>query len=125
MTLYPAAGTRTSQPNWDCKSAAKPVATVSSPCTTNTWRGLLRKCPSQASRALRSACADSPPKVQISARTEMSSPSSRTRLAEGGLVMNKSEVLKALEWVDQTARDGDELRLAKAKLALEDELASE
>ena len=39
--------------------------------------------------------------------------------------MNKSEVLKALEWVDQTARDGDELRLAKAKLALEDELASE
>ncbi len=39
--------------------------------------------------------------------------------------MNKSEVLKALEWVDQTARDGDALRLAKAKLALEDELASE
>jgi hypothetical protein len=38
--------------------------------------------------------------------------------------MNKSEVLKALEWVDQTARDGDALRLAKAKLALEDELAS-
>jgi hypothetical protein len=44
---------------------------------------------------------------------------------KGGLVMNKSEVLKALEWVDQTARDGNELRLAKAKLALEDELASE
>ena len=39
--------------------------------------------------------------------------------------MNKSEVLNALEWVDQTARDGDALRLAKAKLALEDELASE
>jgi len=38
--------------------------------------------------------------------------------------MNKSEVLKALEWVDQAAKDGDVLRLAKAKLALEDELAS-
>jgi hypothetical protein len=38
--------------------------------------------------------------------------------------MNKSEVLKALEWVDETARDGDALRLAKAKQALEDELAS-
>jgi hypothetical protein len=39
--------------------------------------------------------------------------------------MNKSEVLKALEWVDQAAKDGDALRLAKAKLALEDELASQ
>jgi len=39
--------------------------------------------------------------------------------------MNKSEVLKALEWVDQAAKDGDVLRLAKAKLALEDELASQ
>lgn len=38
--------------------------------------------------------------------------------------MNKSEILKALEWVDQAARDGDALRLAKAKQALEDELAS-
>lgn len=37
---------------------------------------------------------------------------------------NKSEVLKALEWVDQAAADGDVLRLSKAKLALEDELAS-
>ncbi|MFH0959567.1 MAG: hypothetical protein V1897_12765 [Pseudomonadota bacterium] len=33
--------------------------------------------------------------------------------------MNKSEILKALEWVDQTARDGDALRLVKAKKALE------
>ncbi len=38
--------------------------------------------------------------------------------------MNKSEILKALEWVDQTAKDGDALLLAKAKLALEAELAS-
>jgi len=38
--------------------------------------------------------------------------------------MNKSEILKALEWVDQAARDGDALRLAKAKQALEDEIAS-
>lgn len=38
--------------------------------------------------------------------------------------MNRSEVLKALEWVDQTAREGDALRLAKAKLALEDLLKS-
>lgn len=38
--------------------------------------------------------------------------------------MNKSEILKALEWVDQTARDGDASRLAKAKVALEDALAS-
>ncbi len=37
---------------------------------------------------------------------------------------NKSEVLKAMEWVDQAAADGDVLRLSKAKLALEDELAS-
>jgi hypothetical protein len=38
--------------------------------------------------------------------------------------MNRSEVLKALEWVDQTAREGDSLRLEKAKLALEDLLKS-
>lgn len=38
--------------------------------------------------------------------------------------MNKSEVLRALEWVDQTARDGDVLLLEKARLALEEELHS-
>ncbi len=38
--------------------------------------------------------------------------------------MNKSEVLKALEWVDQTAKDGDSVRLAKARQALEAELSS-
>jgi hypothetical protein len=38
--------------------------------------------------------------------------------------MNKSDILKALEWVDQTARDGDVHLLAKAKLALEAEIAS-
>jgi hypothetical protein len=38
--------------------------------------------------------------------------------------MNKSEILRALEWVDQTARDGDALLLSKAKLALEQELTS-
>ena len=38
--------------------------------------------------------------------------------------MNKSEILRALEWVDQAARDGDGLRLEKARQALEDELAS-
>lgn len=38
--------------------------------------------------------------------------------------MNKSEILRALEWVDQAAKDGDGVRLAKAKIALEDELAS-
>lgn len=38
--------------------------------------------------------------------------------------MNRSEVLKALEWIDQTAREGDALRLSKAKLALEELLAS-
>jgi hypothetical protein len=38
--------------------------------------------------------------------------------------MNKSETLRALEWVDQAARDGDADRLVKAKLALEAELAS-
>lgn len=38
--------------------------------------------------------------------------------------MNKSEILKALEWVDQTARDGDADRLARAKQALEIELKS-
>jgi hypothetical protein len=37
---------------------------------------------------------------------------------------NKSEVLKALEWVDQAAKDGDVDILAKAKTALEDELVS-
>ncbi len=39
--------------------------------------------------------------------------------------MNKSEVLRALEWVDQIARDGDALLLSKAKLALEEELHSQ
>lgn len=38
--------------------------------------------------------------------------------------MNKSDVLRNLEWVDQAARDGDGLRLAKAKQALDGELAS-
>ncbi len=38
--------------------------------------------------------------------------------------MNRSEILKALEWVDQTAREGDSLRLEKATLALEDLLTS-
>ncbi len=38
--------------------------------------------------------------------------------------MNKSEILRALEWVDQAAKDGDADRLIKAKLALEEELAS-
>lgn len=38
--------------------------------------------------------------------------------------MNRSEILRALEWVDQAAKDGDGLRLAKAKLALEEEIAS-
>jgi len=38
--------------------------------------------------------------------------------------MNKSDILKALEWVDQTARDGDAARLAQAKQALERELKS-
>jgi hypothetical protein len=38
--------------------------------------------------------------------------------------MNRSETLRALEWVDQAARDGDADRLAKAKAALQDELAS-
>jgi hypothetical protein len=39
--------------------------------------------------------------------------------------MNRSEILRALEWVDQTARDGDALLLTKAKLALEQELTSQ
>ncbi len=38
--------------------------------------------------------------------------------------MNRSEILKALEWVDQTARNGDAFLLEKAKLALEAELSS-
>ncbi len=38
--------------------------------------------------------------------------------------MNKSEILRALEWIDQAARDGDAERLSRAKKALEDELAS-
>jgi hypothetical protein len=38
--------------------------------------------------------------------------------------MNKSEILNALEWVDQTARDGDAPRLVKAKQALESALSS-
>lgn len=39
--------------------------------------------------------------------------------------MNKSDILKALEWVDQTARDGDAVRLDQAKQALETELKSQ
>ena len=38
--------------------------------------------------------------------------------------MNRSETLRALEWVDQAARDGDADRLVKAKQALEDLLVS-
>jgi len=38
--------------------------------------------------------------------------------------MNKSDILRALEWVDQSARDGDEHLLAQAREALETELAS-
>lgn len=38
--------------------------------------------------------------------------------------MNRSEVLKAMEWVDQAARDGDVSLLDKAKVALETELKS-
>ena len=38
--------------------------------------------------------------------------------------MNKSEILKAVEWVDLAAREGDGLVLAKAKQALEEELGS-
>ena len=37
---------------------------------------------------------------------------------------NKSEILKALEWVDRTAREGDMTLLVKAKRALEEELTS-
>lgn len=38
--------------------------------------------------------------------------------------MNRSDTLRAMEWVDQAARDGDGVLLAKAKQALDDELAS-
>ena len=38
--------------------------------------------------------------------------------------MNKSEILKAIEWVDLAAREGDGRGLAKAKQALEEELSS-
>jgi hypothetical protein len=38
--------------------------------------------------------------------------------------MNKSEVLKALEWVDLAAREGDVAQFRKAKQALEEELVS-
>jgi hypothetical protein len=38
--------------------------------------------------------------------------------------MNRSEILRALEWVDVAAREGDRDVLMKAKLALEGELAS-
>lgn len=38
--------------------------------------------------------------------------------------MNKSEVLRALEWVDQAAREGDREVILKAKLALDNELSS-
>jgi len=39
-------------------------------------------------------------------------------------VPNRSEILKALEWVDRAASEGDTVLLAKAKRALEDELSS-
>ena len=38
--------------------------------------------------------------------------------------MNKSEILKALEWVDQSAKEGDTVRLAKAKEALEAQITA-
>jgi hypothetical protein len=38
--------------------------------------------------------------------------------------MNRSEVLRAVEWVDQAAREGDLGLMAKAKQALESELVS-
>ncbi len=38
--------------------------------------------------------------------------------------MNKSEILKVLEWVDRSAREGDIHLLARAKRALDEELAS-
>ncbi len=38
--------------------------------------------------------------------------------------MNRSQVLKALEWVDRAAREGDMGLLAKARMALEAELVS-
>jgi hypothetical protein len=38
--------------------------------------------------------------------------------------MNRSEVLRAVEWVDQAARDGNLNIMAKAKKALEEELSS-
>jgi hypothetical protein len=39
-------------------------------------------------------------------------------------VPNKSQILRALEWVDRAANEGDVDVLARAKLALEDELAT-
>ncbi|MFH0824417.1 MAG: hypothetical protein V2B18_16815 [Pseudomonadota bacterium] len=38
--------------------------------------------------------------------------------------MNKSDVLRALEWVDRAAAEGDVAVLSKAKQSLDDELAS-
>ncbi len=38
--------------------------------------------------------------------------------------MNKSEILKALEWVDQSAKEGDTDRLAKAKEGLEAQISA-
>ncbi len=38
--------------------------------------------------------------------------------------MNKSEILKALEWVDKSASEGDVRLLAQAKAALDTQLAS-
>jgi hypothetical protein len=38
--------------------------------------------------------------------------------------MNKSEILRALEWVDLAAKEGDGRVLTKAKKALEEELGS-
>jgi hypothetical protein len=39
-------------------------------------------------------------------------------------VPNKSEILRALEWVDRAARDGEALMLDKARRALEEEIHS-
>jgi hypothetical protein len=39
-------------------------------------------------------------------------------------VPNKSEILRALEWVDRAARDGEALMLEKARRLLEEELHS-
>lgn len=55
--------------------------------------------------------------------TVMQYPSARRQI-EGRFTMNRSEILRALEWVDNAAREGDRDVLIKAKLALEEELTS-